>query len=250
MTERVVLTAAGALTLLYGFLVFRIGSGSRFWMVWAAAGAALLLLGRLFPRLPETHPRVLLLLRTGAAAAAAVLVFLTVLIAGSAHAAAPGDLDCLIVLGAQVREDGPAVVLRYRLDRAAEYLADHPRTFCVVSGGQGSNEPLPEADVMRDYLIGKGIGEDRIRVERKSRNTAENIRLSRALLGGEALKTGIVTNDFHVFRAVRIAKRQELREVYGVPAGSTPLYLPNNVLRECLGILKDLAAGNLRLFDH
>ena len=65
--------------------------------------------------------------------------------------------DYLIVLGAQVRETGPSVVLQYRLDEAAAYLEENPDTCCIVSGGQGANEPFPEAEGMRRYLEEKGI---------------------------------------------------------------------------------------------
>jgi len=50
---------------------------------------------------------------------------------------------------------------------------------------------------------------------------------------------GIVTNNFHLFRAVQIAKAQGMEGVCGIAADSSILYLPNNVLRECCGILKD-----------
>lgn len=50
---------------------------------------------------------------------------------------------------------------------------------------------------------------------------------------------GIVTNNFHVFRAVQLAKAQGLKGVSGIAADSNALYLPNNMLRECCGILKD-----------
>lgn len=55
-------------------------------------------------------------------------------------------LDYIIVLGAQVRKDGPSPVLKYRLDKAVEYLNENPDTVCIVSGGQGSNEPWSEAE--------------------------------------------------------------------------------------------------------
>ena len=58
-------------------------------------------------------------------------------------------------------------------------------------------------------------------------------------------KVGIVTNDFHVFRGVSIAQKQGYEDVYGVPAGSHRLYLPNNMLREFCGVCKDKLFGNM-----
>ncbi len=47
----------------------------------------------------------------------------------------PG-LDYIIVLGAQIYERGPSAVLRFRLDKAVEYLNENPQTKCIVSGGK------------------------------------------------------------------------------------------------------------------
>ena len=155
------------------------------------------------------------------------------------------NLDYLIVLGAQVRENGPSAVLQYRLDAALSYMQENPETICIVSGGLGVNEPFSEAKGMSDYLISHGILSERIILEDTSRNTVENIRNSKALIRNFDGSVGIVTNNFHVFRAVGIAKAQGLGDVYGISAYSHPLYLPNNVLRECCGILKDYFFQNL-----
>ena len=249
MIQKTILMSAGVLMLIYGILVFRVGSGRRFFLVWAAAGAAALLLGYVYPYLAEARPHLIAFIRVCFAAAAVVLAALIVLIAKGAGSSAPDDLDCIVVLGAQIREDGPSATLKYRLDRAADYLLKNPRAVCVVSGGQGDNEPCSEAEGMRKYLIGRGGGEESIMEENRSENTLENIRLSMEIMGGRYDKVGIVTNDFHMFRALQIAKKQGIEHVFGIPAKSMPLYLPNNTLRECFGIMKDLFAGNLRLVN-
>lgn len=73
----------------------------------------------------------------------------------------------------------------------------------------------------------------------------ENIQNGGKLLEETYESVGIVTNNFHVFRAVRIAKVQGLKGVCGIAADSNILYLPNNVLRECCGILKDWIMKNI-----
>lgn len=95
------------------------------------------------------------------------------------HAQGKPDLDYVVVLGAQVRKSGPSLVLRYRLDKAIEYLDENPNTICIVSGGKGPNEPFPEAQGMADYLKEHGIAEQRILEEpdskplRKTSSTAK-----------------------------------------------------------------------------
>lgn len=146
-------------------------------------------------------------------------------------------LDYIIVLGAQVRKDGPSPVLKYRLDKAVEYLNENPDTVCIVSGGQGSNEPWSEAEGMARYLQEKGIDTARILTEDQSQTTGQNITNSKKLMK-EGASVGIVTNNFHVFRALQIAKKYGLSDVCGIAADSTPKYLPNNMLREFFAEMK------------
>lgn len=67
------------------------------------------------------------------------------------------NLDYIIVLGAQVKESGPSVILRYRLDRAVSYLKENDNTLVIVSGGQGANEKATEASVMKEYLVNNAM---------------------------------------------------------------------------------------------
>ena len=66
-------------------------------------------------------------------------------------------LDYIIVLGAQVKESGPSVVLRYWLDRTVSYLKENDNTLVIVSGGQGANEKATEASVMKEYLVNNAM---------------------------------------------------------------------------------------------
>lgn len=160
------------------------------------------------------------------------------------------EREYILVLGARVREDGASRVLRYRLERAVHFLREHPETTVIVSGGRGSDEPCTEAEAMRDCLIKNGIDGARILLEDRSVNTSQNIRFSADVIRGrgdsvEQADVGIVTSNFHMFRALKLAKKAGYRHVYGIPAKSTPFFLPNNVFRESLGIVKDWLCGNL-----
>ena len=237
----------GVLCVVYSFIVFAAGSGTKFFLVWDAAGCLVILFTLIFRhgrwgRLPRA-------LRVGVY----TLLFACLLIIAAGismimkdfHAAGEPDLDYIIVLGAQVYEDGPSAVLQYRLDAAGEYLVKNPGTRCIVSGGQGENEPFTEAYGMKRYLIENGIPENRILVEDEAKNTTQNIEYSLPYIDPEVSGVGIVTNNFHVFRGCAIAGKAGIRHVCGIAADSAPLYLPNNMLRELLGIIKDTFAGNL-----
>ena len=81
----------------------------------------------------------------------------------------------MVILGCQVRQDGPSVLLRDRLDEALDYLEDHPDMTVVVSGGQGDDEHVSEAQAMYDYLVEHGADGDQIIREDQSRNTWQNV---------------------------------------------------------------------------
>lgn len=83
----------------------------------------------------------------------------------------PTEESTLIVLGSQVRADGPSVMTCYRLDAAIDYLNEYPNAKCVLSGGKGDNEPWSEAKGMADYLILKGIAGNRLYLEDESTST-------------------------------------------------------------------------------
>ena len=157
----------------------------------------------------------------------------------------PDGADYCLILGAQIRQNGPSIVLKRRLDIAIDYLKKNPDTKVIVSGGQGANEPMTEAQGMAEYLVEHGIKESRILKEDKSRNTSENLSFSSAYLDKEQDEGVIVTNSFHVFRALHIAKKKGYQKVYGLAATSYLPTLPNNLLRECLGVWKDALVGNL-----
>ena len=156
-----------------------------------------------------------------------------------------GKLDYIIVLGAQMKSNGPSRVLKMRLDKAYNYLMENPDTVAIVSGGQGADEHVSEAQGMYDYLVGKGIAAERILLEGQSRNTSQNIDFSSAFLDKERDSVGIVTNNFHIFRATHIAKKNGYSHVCGIAAPSELLMQGNNMLREFMGVMKDFLAGNI-----
>lgn len=244
--KKLFLIILGIITALYGILILQVGSGTIFWMMWELIASFFWFCAFCIHKdIFTLHKNIQRILRVVLSIVMIVLLGFCVMIANKFSSVGGTNLNYIIVLGAQVREDGPSVVLKYRLDKAVEYLNENPETLCIVSGGQGINEPFTEAKGMFDYLVKNGISEERILLEDASTNTVENIQYSKNFLKEPYNGVGIITNDFHVFRAVQIAKRQELENVCGIAANSNVLYLPNNVLRECCGILKDWVAGNI-----
>lgn len=236
-----ILYLLATLSLIYGVLVRAAGSGTMFFMVWFAIAVVLVLFGvslhcSLWKKVPVWIKGGL----TGIVALGFV-AFLIVEGCVISHMNDQGEdkLDYIIVLGAQVYKDGPSPVLKYRLDRAIEYLEQNPDTYCILSGGQGPNEPKAEAQGMADYMIRQGISEIQLVIEPESMSTEENIANSMKHMRDGA-SVGIVTNDFHMFRALQIAHKQGLIDACGISAESMRLYLLNNMLREFLAEIKFL----------
>ena len=126
------------------------------------------------------------------------------LVLSGAHDDVNGNPRIMIVLGCQLHEWGPSVLLQDRLNRALDYWKDHPDMTIVVSGGQGDNEPTSEARGMADYLIAHGVGEDHILLEDRSHNTNQNLRYSIRLIAEEGYDPTndimVVSNGFHLTR--------------------------------------------------
>jgi uncharacterized SAM-binding protein YcdF (DUF218 family) len=124
----------------------------------------------------------------------------------------------MIILGAKLNRDQLSLTLKNRMDVALTYLRNNPSTQVIVSGGQGADELISEAEAMKSYLIQNQIEASRIQTEAESTSTFENIKFSKKLLQGEQIV--LVSNDFHVLRAKLIANRQGL--VVDTLAAPTP----------------------------
>lgn len=137
------------------------------------------------------------------AGALAFGVLLGLVLSGS-HDDITGEPRIMIILGCQVRADGPSILLQDRLDTALSYLEDHPDMTVVAAGGQGPDEHISEAGAMAEYLIAHGFPEDQILLEDGSHNTAQNLRNTLALLKAEGYDTDqdmvVVSNGFHLTR--------------------------------------------------
>lgn len=150
------------------------------------------------------------------------------------------DEDVAIVLGAGVRGEQVSQMLAYRLDKAAEYSAKNPKAVIVVSGGQGPQEDITEALAMERYLLDKGVAKERIIKEEDATSTYENFLYSKKILDemfDRPYNTVIITNGFHIFRAVKLAKILEL-DVTHYHAKIEWYSVTISYSRECLATLK------------
>lgn len=155
--------------------------------------------------------------------------------------------DAIIVLGAQVKADGTlSVQLQWRLDAAYDAWEGSP-CLVVTCGAQGADEPAPEGQVMREYLIGRGIPEWQVLADTDSYNTRQNIENAAALLRDYPVeRVLIVTSDYHLPRALALARDQGLT-ASGIGSTTLPEYWIKNHFREALSWIKYWGQKYLRL---
>ena len=109
----------------------------------------------------------------------------------------------LIVFGSKIQGSRPARPLAKRLDVAIEIMREREDVICIVTGGQGADEIMPEGEAMKNYMIEKGISEERIIAETEAHNTIENIDKSIEIikrLGLQDRELACVSTRFHIPR--------------------------------------------------
>lgn len=191
-------------------------------------------------------------------------------------------LDYVIVLGAIEKEHTFSDTLKKRLDRAMEYASQNPDTVLVLSGGRTKEQKVSEAELMYRYLVYNGVNPKQLLIEDSSISTVENIAYSKIVIEehrkeksekrrkekerrenflktlpyqkpkenvlvveDKPLEIGVLTSNFHVYRARLTAKKWGFDNVYGISAQSDPVLFIHLCVRECASIVKDRLMGNM-----
>lgn len=217
-------------------------------MLWPAALLLLAALRCFFPGLFRRLPRWLRwLIRGGVCAVLAVAVVLGALM-GLAAADRPDDTDnapkTVVLLGCQVYNGRPSVMLQGRIEAAYDYLTTHPEAVCVTTGGlDRTGEPYTEGGCAKRELMAMGVAPERIYAEEKSFDTRENLQFAAQIIRENGLDThvAIASDNFHQLRGQHFAREAGLAPQ---SAGCrSPWYLGlGYACREVVGLLA-LAAG-------
>ncbi len=150
----------------------------------------------------------------------------------------PGKADALIVLGYVSKDGRIHPLLKERLDEAYKRFQQYGHKYIIVSGGAVGSRPS-EAELMKQYLVEKGVPAKRILKEDKSHNTVQNLIFSKQLMEQYQLKSFmIITNLFHVRRTKYIMHR------LGMNGG----FSANRTLRSIVGFQLKLTFLEIRAF--
>lgn len=160
----------------------------------------------------------------------------------------PGETcDYVVVLGAGVNGTTPSVSLSDRIVAAEKYMKENPNVVAVLSGGQGEDEEISEAECMHRELVARGISSERLWIEDKATSTWENLKFSLDLIEEKAgirpATIGLLSSEYHLFRAGIFASRCGV-EVVGIPAKTSWVSIRvNYFLREVAGVWHYLLLG-------
>lgn len=150
------------------------------------------------------------------------------------------DEAVIIVLGCRVKGDAPSLALEGRVETAYRFLLSNPQAVAILSGGQGKDENISEAECMVRMLTARGIANERLIPEDKSTSTDENIRFSLEIIEktGLSKRAAVATSEYHQKRAKMICERYGLT-VSAQSSKTMPILLPTFLLREVAGIIKE-----------
>ena len=152
--------------------------------------------------------------------------------------------DYIVVLGAGlIGGEKVTPLLAKRIDRAIQfYKKQSEETLSppqlLMSGGQGPDEKIPEAQAMREYALEQGIPDEDILMEAQSTNTLENMRFSKEIMEREnpsGYHAIFTSNNYHIFRAGMYAEEVGLK-IDGIGSKTARYYLPNAFLREFIAV--------------
>ncbi|MBQ8281202.1 MAG: YdcF family protein [Lachnospiraceae bacterium] len=240
--------------LYYSTIISYAGTGTAFAEAWLIAGCALIIVAivlmadRKFDFLKYIPKWVLISVASVVAAGGLLFMVLFGCVLSKMNSCPEHKADYVIVLGAQIRGENITRSLKYRLEAAYEYYRENPDCVIVVSGGQGEGENISEALAMQRYLVEKGVPEDKIIMENKSTSTNENLRFSYEIIksrGDENVNIVICSNDFHIFRALKLAEKIGIKNPEGLASKSDEILHFSYMVRDSLAIFKEVLLGNI-----
>ena len=124
------------------------------------------------------------------------------------------NIDCIFVLGAGIRGNNPSPMLEDRLLTSIDLYNDNIANKIIVSGDHGTVD-YDEVNVMKKYLTDQGIPSESIFMDHAGFSTYDSIYRAKEIF--EAKKIIVVTQEYHLYRALYIAQKMNI-DAYGVVA--------------------------------
>ncbi len=153
------------------------------------------------------------------------------------------DIDAIIILGCKVNENGPSLMLARRLDKGID-VYNKLHTKIILTGDHGKNE-YDEVNVMRDYMLSSSVPIEDIFLDHAGFNTYDSIYRAKYIF--EAKKVILITQEYHMYRALYLANSLNL-EAIGIVADDIPQkgIMFKNEIREILSRDKNFFKGLIK----
>ena len=124
------------------------------------------------------------------------------------------DTDCAVILGAGVRDGEPTPMLKDRLLTGIELYKSGAVKKLIMSGDHGS-EDYDEVNIMKSFAVDNGVPAEDIFMDHAGFSTYETVYRTREIF--EADNIIIVSQEYHLYRALYIAEKLDVKAV-GVSA--------------------------------
>ena len=154
------------------------------------------------------------------------------------------NIDFILVLGAGIKNKRPSPMLEERLNLSILFYQNNPSPQILISGDHVKAD-YDEVSVMKNYLLENNIKEEKIVTDYAGISTYDSIYRAKYIY--HAKKMIIITQKYHLYRALYIAKHLDIN-VYGL-ASDQKIYKnqEKREIREFLARTKDFVKSFLKL---
>ncbi len=158
------------------------------------------------------------------------------------HARSDPDTSApyLLVCGAGLHGSGPSRSMLDRLHEAVRWLEAEPDSVAILSGSQGPDEAMSEAQAMFNWLTDQGVDPDRLILEEQAGSSYENIKNALDVIaanGGDPTgRVAILSSDYHLYRLGTMARALGCQPVLVAARTSMTSLFINYAIREALAM--------------
>lgn len=124
------------------------------------------------------------------------------------------NTDCVLILGAGVRNGSPTPMLRDRLITGISLYKSGAAPKIIMSGDHG-REDYDEVNVMKSYAVENGVPDGDVFMDHAGFSTYDSVYRAKAVFEADSII--IVTQKYHLYRALYIADKLGVNAV-GVSA--------------------------------
>lgn len=116
--------------------------------------------------------------------------------------------DCILILGAGVKDGKPKPMLRDRLLTGIELYKSGAAKKIIMSGDHGRAD-YDEVNVMRAFALEQGVRAEDIFLDHAGFSTYDSVYRAKNIFGAENII--IVSQKYHLYRALYIAKKLDVK---------------------------------------